>query len=432
MGGGIIVGDEYQSNCDVKKNIKAGIPLAMCLSLEPETNGLVIKLPADSALITRDLALSVFYSVGNVLVWNFDDKRSEHLNQLNAGFTLDLINQGITEHVRNPDLDDMASMAVTVAIFANAIDSLTCSEKTAQDMREKFKNTALIVDTMRDWLDQEGEISAAAKTDDDNKFSLAGSSSGSSRRSSGPLIGPYRSEVLSKAGQSYIPAYQSSRSRNVVPQVAALQRLATGGPNYSSKQYSSDSKTALQLFPPPVVQQAQWQGSRPSVPSNKAIKNAANFSKNAIALTDFVAYNPWSQGSGMLPEQVHERLKVWDYGTKGALLAGAENRIVDSTGTVKSFIAPFTKGPLGVPSVIMALPNMHLQGLADPNNPIMKGINTQKTQRAKRAAIPLTNEQKQSILSGALPVDRSGRAIESESVLRYILSNPDLPYKKDF
>lgn len=466
MGGGIIVGDEYQANCEIKKNVKAGIPLASCITIESETKGLVIKLPADSSLIARDLALSIFYSVGNVLVWNFDDKRSEYLSRLNAAFALDLINQGITEHTRNPDLLDITSTDVTVAIFANAIDSLTCSEKTAKDMREKFKNTALIVDNMRDWLDVEGDVSAAGKEDDG--FSLAGSSpsSGSSGGSSGPLIGPYkpevlaankqtyipasrpvsqavsstpligpyRPEVLSRAGQTYIPASRpSTQSSSVVPQVAALQRLATGGTNYSNSQYQRDSKTALQMFPPAVVQQAQWQGSRPSVPSKQAIQNGANFTKNATSWADLAAYGPWNAGTGLMPAGVDKGLKYWDWGSRVAGQAGydtTKSRMTEGAGTIKSFVAPIAMGPVGLPSMLLALPNMHLQGLADPNNPITKGISRQQDLRAQRAAIPLTSEQKQDILSGRMPVDKSSRPLAGETVLRYILANPNLPYQR--
>jgi hypothetical protein len=465
MGGGIIVGDEYQSECNLKKNIEAGIPLASCINIEPEAKGVVIKLPPDSALITRDVALSIFYAVGNVLLWNFEDKRVEYFSRLNPAFALDLAKQGLLKEMQNPKIVDINSVSLTVAIFANAVDSLTCSEKTAKDMREKFKNTALVMDNMRDWLDVDSEIGASAQAE--SAFSLAGSgtttssttkgssttrvasSSPSSSRSfsNGPLIGPYRADVLTNAGQTYIPANrnvvqptlnrpitQQSAASNPSPGVLSLQRLAAGGPTYTSKQYDRDTKAALRVFPADVVRAAQWQGSKPVVPSKEAIKRAADFSKNQLTTAaDIVAFSPLTPTTGKMPKVVEDSLKWVGIGTKGSTMVGNEGlagNLKQAADTGKSFAAPLVAGAFGVPAMMLALPNLHLQSLADPNNPINKGIERQQTQRAKRAAIPLTESQKQDIISGRMPTDSKDRFLEGETVLRFILENPNLPYRR--
>lgn len=443
MGGGIIVGDEYRSDCDLKKNISAGIPLAACINIEPEASGIVIKLPPNSALITRDIALSIYYAIGNVLLWNFEDKRAEYFNRLNPAFALDMAKQGLAKEMQNPNIVDINTVSLTVAIFANAIDSLTCSEKTANDMRAKFKNTSLVIDKMRDWLDVESDVSASAQAE--GSFSLAGGAavttspstgtspapvakSGSTSSipvSSGPLIGPYRTDVLDKAGQSYIPASRE-------PAVVALQRLADPPKKYPQTTYDRDTKAALRVFPSDVVSQAQWQGSKPVVPSKEAIKQAADFSKNKLTtLTDIVAFSPLTPTTGIMPKLAEDTLKWVGMGVKGSTLVGNERlagNFKQAGDSLKSFGAPLLSGAFGVPAMMMALPNFHLQSLADPNNPITKGIEQQQAKRAKRAAIPLTESQKRTIISGGMPTDSKDRLLEGETVLRFILQNPDLPY----
>lgn len=443
MGGGIIVGDEYRSDCNLKKNIAAGIPLASCINLEPETSGIVIKLPPDAALITRDVALSIYYAIGNVLLWNFEDKRAEYFNRLNPAFALDIAKQGLGKEMQNPNIVDINTVSLTVAIFANAIDSLTCSEKTANDMRSKFKNTSLVIDNMRDWLDVESEVSVSAQGE--GSFSLAGGaalarspstgaspttvaksgSTSSKPVSRGPLIGPYRADVLDKAGQTYIPASRE-------PAVVSLQRLAAPPQNYPKSAYDRDTKAALRVFPADVVRQAQWQGSKPVVPSKEAIKEAADFSKNKLtALADIVAFSPLTPTNGKMPKIAEDTLKWVGMGVKGSTIVGNEGlagNLKQAGDTLKSFGAPLLSGAFGVPAMMMALPNLHLQSLADPNNPINKGIEQQQAKRAKRAAIPLTESQKQTIISGGMPIDSKDRLLEGETVLRFILQNPDLPY----